>query len=296
MKLASKYTGDLADSELVLNPDGSIYHLHLKPEDIADTIILVGDQYRVERISAKFDSIELKISNREFVTHTGRIGSKRLSVLSTGIGTDNIDIVLNELDALVNLDLKNRQPADSQKSLNLVRLGTCGALNEEVPTDGFVCSRYAIGFDGLLHFYRPDYEEDELQLAAQFKKFTQWPSEVTAPYAVRAGQICEKFGEGFYNGITATAGGFYGPQGRSLRLPLQMPALNQRMTAFSFEGLRMANFEMETSALLGLSGMLGHNAATVCAVVANRYRGEYSRDYKKTVDLLIDAVLERLTA
>ncbi len=287
---------NLQDSELVLNPDGSVYHLKLKPEHIAETIIVVGDQNRVEAISKQFDNVEFRISNREFVTHTGTLNKKRLTVLSTGIGTDNIDIVVNELDAAVNIDLQTRQIKPKHTTLNIIRLGTSGALQADIPVDSFVLSTHGIGCDGLLNFYKFDENILDKRMMEAFISYTSWDKNLPRPYIVKGSDKLEKLlGEGLYKGVTATASGFYGPQGRVLRIPLAMPQLNEKIETFNFEGNRIANFEMETSALYGLGAILGHNTLTICDIIANRVIKQFSKDYKKSVEKLIALVLERLT-
>ena len=286
----------IEESELIINPDGSIYHLHITPDQIADDIIVVGDPGRVEIISSYFDTIEHKVYNREFVTHTGMFKGKRFTVLATGIGTDNIDIVMNELDALVNIDLKTRQVKSTHRSLNIIRLGTSGALQEDIPVDSFVFSTYGLGLDGLLNFYRDRDKVIEKDMTESFYKYSKWNKELTKPYIVKASEELEKkISEGMFKGITATAPGFYGPQGRVLRLELENPEINSSLESFVFDSNRVTNFEMETSALYGLGKMLGHNTATVCAIIANRYNRTYSKDYKKTVNKLIEVLLERLS-
>ncbi len=286
----------IEESELIINPDGSIYHLHITPDQIADDIIVVGDPGRVEIISSYFDTIEHKVYNREFVTHTGMFKGKRFTVLATGIGTDNIDIVMNELDALVNIDLKTRQVKSTHRSLNIIRLGTSGALQEDIPVDSFVFSSYGLGLDGLLNFYRDRDKVIEKDMTESFYKYSKWNKELTKPYIVKASEeLEEKISEGMFKGITATAPGFYGPQGRVLRLELENPEINSSLESFVFDSNRVTNFEMETSALYGLGKMLGHNTATVCAIIANRYNRTYSKDYKKTVNKLIEVLLERLS-
>ncbi|MDA3907242.1 MAG: nucleoside phosphorylase [Bacteroidales bacterium] len=285
----------IAESELILNPDGSIYHLKLKPENIADDIIVVGDPGRVPVISAYFDSIEFKMSNREIVTHTGYIGKKRLTVMSTGMGTDNLDIVINELDAIVNIDLVNRVPKNEHKVLNIIRLGTSGAMQEDIPVGSYVMSTHGIGLDGLMWFYAAGNEVIDNDLTEAFFKQTAWPNDLPKAYIVPGSNVLmDKMQKGYIKGITATAPGFFGPQGRVLRLDLAYPDLNDRISAFEFEGYRITNFEMETSALYGLSKALGHNAMTVCAIIANRLRREYSKDYKPSVTALIEDLLEKL--
>lgn len=285
----------LLPSELILNPDGSIYHLNLLPEDIADDIIVVGDQHRVKRISILFDKIDVKKEKREFVTHTGWYKGKRITALSTGIGCDNIDIVVNELDAIANIDLDTRLIKKTPRKLNIIRLGTSGALQADIPVDSFVISSYGLGFDGLAQFYETSFEEDEKALQQEFIKQVNWKEELNQPYFAKANnELVKRIEEGMIKGITATANGFYGPQGRSLRLAPNVPDLNERLNQFSFQNHRITNFEMETSALYALGGMLGHNTATVCAIIANRFTKTFSEDYKKTVDKLIKVLLDRL--
>ncbi len=280
-------------SELVLDADGAIYHLGLMPNQIADKIIVVGDPGRVQRISNKFDSIDHKVSRREFVTHTGRIGNQNITALSTGIGVDNIDIVINELDALRNIDLKSRKVKPELNPLQIVRLGTCGALHRDLHVGSFVNSSYALGLDGVMHYYGCSYEEDEKELVNEFMKHTGWNIEGIRPYAIRGSErLSQLFTKGFTKGITATACGFYGPQGRRLRLPLAMNDLNDAMSTFKFKDLILANYEMESSSLFGLGAALGHECTTVCAVVANRLRNEFLKDYNPAIDQLIDTVLE----
>lgn len=285
----------IAESELVLNQDGSIYHLNLLPENIADTIILVGDQGRVEKVSKHFDVIEFSTQKREFITHTGRIGSKRLTVLSTGIGTDNIDIVLNELDALVNIDLQKRKPKEETKSLNLIRLGTSGSLQEDLPVDSYLLSTHGIGFDGVFNYYEKSAEIEDTELTDAFMLQTDWKSTFPRPYIVEGSEsLFNLLKDGTEHGMTATANGFYGPQGRQLRLKPTIPDLNERLSKFSYNGQRITNFEMETSALFGIGKALGHECATVCAIIANRYRKEYSKNHDLTIEQLISFVVERV--
>jgi uridine phosphorylase len=281
-------------SELIINPDGSIFHLHVRPEDLASTVLLVGDPGRVKMVSDRFDSIRVTKQNREFLTHTGRVGDKEITVMSTGIGTDNIDIVLNELDALVNIDLTTRMPKSQTTSLNLIRLGTSGALQPDVPVDSFLLSSHGLGLDGLLHFYRSEKVVDSV-LTKAFIEQTNWPDGLNTPYMVEGGSdLLGKLSGTFPMGITATACGFYGPQGRVLRLPARVPDLNERLTAFRHGNHRITNFEMETSALYGLGAMLGHQCATVCAIIANRIQKAYSSNYKLAVEKLIDELLRTL--
>ncbi|MCF6240121.1 MAG: nucleoside phosphorylase [Bacteroidales bacterium] len=287
----------IGDSELILNKDGSIFHLHLLPENIAETIILVGDQDRVDMISKYFDKVEFKVQNREFKTHTGYYRNKRISVLSTGIGTDNIDIVLNELDAICNIDLKSREAKNTHKSLDLIRIGTSGALQGDIPVDTPIISEMAIGFDGLLNFYADRNKVSDEEIEKHFLKHTAWNSKLATPYFVNAsGKLLEKVGkDDMRHGLTISAPGFYGPQGRQLRLPLADPKLNEKITAFEHQGKKITNYEMESSAIFGLSKLLGHNAVTVCNIIANRIREEYSADYKISMEKLIVKILDRLT-
>lgn len=286
----------IAETELILNPNGSVYHLKLLPEDLADDVIVVGDQGRVETISALFDKIDCKIQNREFVTHTGYYKGKRITALSTGIGTDNIDIVLNELDALVNIDLKTRTIKSTKKSLNIIRIGTSGALQGDVPVDSFVASSHGMGFDGLLNYYAGRDLCDEPAIAEAFMTHSGWLKSLPYPYVVKASEtLLKQVAFDMNQGITATAPGFYGPQGRQLRLAPAIADLNEKLTAFHFGDVRVTNFEMETSALYGLGRLLGHNCLTVCAIIANRVKREYSKDYHPTIEKLITTVLERLT-
>lgn len=280
-----------------MNDDGSIYHLKLHKEQVAEKIIVVGDQDRVKAISSNFETIEHEVQNREFVTHTGTFNGTRVTALSTGIGCDNIDIVINELDAIFNIDLDSRIPNTEHTSLEIVRLGTSGALQEDIPVDSFVVSEYGLGFDGLLHFYSPEYEPDESDLGEAFIRDMSWPAAMNRPYFVKADAgLLERIGNGYTKGITATANGFYGPQGRELRLSAAVPEMNDLLRDFRWNDKRVTNFEMETSALYGLGSMLGHRTCTVCAIIANRYRKEYSKNYKLAVQDLIGSVLERLTA
>ena len=247
-------------------------------------------------MSQHFDSIDTKINKREFYTHTGIKNGKRISVLSTGIGCDNIDIVINELDALANIDLETRLPKKEFKKLNIIRIGTSGALQQDIPVDSTVISTHGLGFDGLLGFYDTTYDLEEIELQNEFKNQIKWPKNANQPYFVKgSSELIKKLGDGMFQGITATANGFYGPQGRSLRLAAKVPSLNEDLNNFSFKDKRITNFEMETSALYGLSAMLGHEACTVCAIIANRFKRTYSKDYKKTVNELIVTTLERLT-
>lgn len=286
----------IKESELILNNDGSIYHLHLRPEHIAETVILVGDPQRVAIVSGYFDSIEYKIHNREFITHTGFLNKKRLTVIGTGIGTDNIDIVVNELDALVNIDLDKRLINSQHKSLNLIRIGTSGSLQEAVPVDSFLISETACGFDGLLNFYEGRNKISDLDIEDSFKKHVDWSSSHTSPYFVNApGNLFSLLKEKAIPGITISAPGFYGPQGRELRLNAANRGLNDKIESFDFNGRKITNFEMECSAIYGLSALMGHNAVTLCAIIANRVSKTISKDYKKTVVKLIEYTLEKIS-
>jgi uridine phosphorylase len=283
-------------SELILNPDGSVYHLNLKPEHIAHDIIFVGDQNRVEKISSLFDTIEFSFQKREFKTHTGTLNGKRISVISTGIGPDNIDIVMNELDALVNIDLITRQPKTTLTSLNIVRIGTSGSLQADIPVDSFVMSTYGLGLDNMLRSYLVD-EISNTNMEESFINHTNWDLRKGSPYAISCSEKLEQLIESdkFHKGITATVGGFYGPQGRVLRLDIQDKNLNSKMYNFKFEGNRITNLEMETAAIYGLSKLLGHNALSLNAIIANRATGTFSEDPYKAVDELIKYTLEKLT-
>lgn len=288
---------ELAPSELVLNPDGSVYHLALRPEQLADTVLVVGDPGRVALISERFDSVEHRTQNREFIAHTGLLDGRRFTALATGIGTDNIDIVLNELDALVNIDLEQRRVRAAHRSLRIVRLGTCGALQPDVPVDSLVVSSHGLGFDNVLHYYANEQDDAEMRLLQAFLAHTEWPDNLPVPYVGTGDpQLVELLGHDHQVGITATAGGFYGPQGRQLRAVPSVPDLNDSFSAFAHEGRRLLNYEMETSALYGLGGLLGHRTCTVCCVVANRMRKEYSKDHHSAIGRMIDTVLERLLA
>ncbi len=283
-------------SELVLNPDGSIFHLKLLPGDIADTLVLVGDPARVDMVSGFFDSIDVRKSNREFVSHTGAYKGKPITVLSTGIGTDNIDIVMNELDAIVNIDLEKRMLKHKKTRLTLVRIGTTGGIQGDIPIDSFILSRYAAGFDPVLNFYRGRNEVADLELEKAFMEHMDWPDLLPRPYFVPSSQrLFELFNKGIPSGITISAPGFYGPQGRMIRLAPLDPGMNDRMAKFNFKGLKIMNYEMESSALFGLAALLGHEAITVCAMIANRANHEFTKDYRPVVNALIRLTLEGLT-
>jgi uridine phosphorylase len=285
---------EIKKSELILNPDGSVYHLNLKPENIARDIIFVGDQDRVEKITAHFDSIEFTTQKREFKTQTGIYKGKRLTVQSTGIGPDNIDIVINELDALVNIDLNTREPKKELTSLNIVRLGTSGSLQEDIPVDSFVLSQYGLGLDNMLRSYLIE-EISDYAMEEAFLHHTNWDIRKGKPYVVRCSEKLEKLLDTDYihKGITATAGGFYGPQGRVLRLPIQDAGLNGKMDIFNFNGKRITNLEMETAAIYGLSALLGHHALSLNAIVNNRATGAANPD-PNTILKLIQYTLDKL--
>lgn len=286
----------IKESELILNPDGSIYHLNLRPEQVADTIILVGDPNRVPRVSAYFDTIEFSTQKREFSTHTGTYKGKRLTALSTGIGPDNIDIVINELDALFNIDLHTRKPKEQLTSLNIVRFGTSGSLQADIPVDSFVLSSHGLGMDNMLHAYKDAPNVREIAMEEAFMAHTQWNTDKGRPYIVGCGETLKQrlLTDKVFEGITGTAPGFYGPQGRMLRLPVQDPTLNDKLHSFNYKGYRMTNLEMETSAIYGLSKLLGHQAVSLNAIIANRATGTFTKDTKKVVENLIVYGLEQL--
>ena len=282
-------------SELILNPDGSIYHLHLKPSDISDTIIFVGDQDRVSEVTKHFDSIEFETQSREFKTQTGTYKGKRLSVISTGIGSDNIDIVINELDALVNIDFKTREIKEAKTSLSIIRIGTSGALQPDIDIDSFVLSSYGMDINGMLHSYNIEtIKNDAIEQA--FVKHTKWNPKKPYPIIVSNSDRLEDLlsSDQTLRGMTATCGGFYGPQGRVLRLELQDDSLNNKMDSFDFNGLKVSNFEMETSAIYGLSKLLGHEACSMNAILANRALGTFSKNSQETIDKLITYTLNKL--
>ncbi len=285
----------LKNSELVLAPDGSLYHIRLTDEHIADNVLLVGDPARVDIIASFFEKIEFRKENREIRSCTGYFNSQRITVLSTGMGTDNIDIVINELDAAVNIDLATRQVKENHRKLNLIRLGTCGALQADIPVESFIASESAIGLDGLLNFYKADSELFRNDISVAFIKHTLWSEKLPYPYVAEASPILlDKIAGGLFRGITATAPGFYGPQGRRLRIEPNVPDTEQYLSTFSFNGARILNFEMETSAIYGLSKLLGHEALTVCLAVANRINGIFVSDYHPAMNRMIEHVLQRL--
>ncbi len=282
-------------SELPMQNDGSIYHLNIKKEHLAGTVILVGDPGRVETISSMFDKIEHKRMNREIITHTGVLNHKRISVMSTGMGPDNIDIVINELDAVVNIDFDSRTIKEDKTSLNLIRIGTCGSIREEIPVDTVIASSHGLGMDGLLYFYKAD-EVIEQNLTDAFIKHTHWSANLPKPYIVKgSSRLMDTIGYDMIQGITCTAPGFYGPQGRVVRLPIADNDLNTKIETFAFENHKICNLEMETSALYGLSKALGHESLTVCLAIANRVSKTFSKDYKPVMNKLIETVLNRTT-
>lgn len=284
------------DSELILNADGSVFHLHLLPGQIAETILLVGDPGRVDMIAALLSDVEFRIANREFVTVTGFYKGKRISVVGTGIGTDNIDIVLNELDVLVNVDLKTRTEKTVKTVLNLIRVGTCGGMQPDLIPGTFLISEKSIGFDGLLNFYAGRDEVCDLSFEAAFRSQMNWTDSLGHPYVIAgSSELIERIGrDDMKRGVTISANGFYGPQGRELRIPLAKPDMNALLESFSYQGFRITNYEMESSAVAGLSALLGHNAMTVCVVIANRLAKEVTPNYHQAMEVLIETVLERL--
>ena len=288
----------IAESEMILNSRGAIYHLDVRPEEIANTILTVGDPDRVKEVSKYFDKIEHTCRHREFVTHTGMLGNKRISVVSTGIGPDNIDIVLNELDALVNINFESRTINPELRHLTIIRLGTSGALQSDIPVDSIVASTHGLGIDNLLNYYRHDNNDEEMQIIQQFVAHTQISSNFSQPYISTAGaSILKHFVDGFYHGITITCPGFYGPQGRVLRLGLTNPDLIDRLTEFKFGQHRITNFEMETSAIYGLGRLLGHQCLSLSAIVANRIKKEFSKDGNAAVENMIRkslAIIEKI--
>ncbi len=286
----------IEESELIIRDDGSVFHLNMKPSQLADRVILVGDPGRVELIASRFDSIESRTSNREFVSATGSCQGKRITVLSTGIGTDNIDIVMNELDALVNIDLATRTVNDTLRSLTIVRIGTCGGMQEDVPLGSFVASEYSIGIDGVLNFYAGRDAVSDLDMERAFVSATDWNPQKAAPYVVKADdELTDRIAaDDMIRGITISANGFYAPQGRVVRLQLDDPDVNSKIRAFRYGDLKVCNYEMEGSLIAGLSRMMGHKALTVCCVIANRFAKEANVNYKGGIECLIDKVLHRI--
>lgn len=287
-----------APSELLINEDGSVYHLHVKPEQLADKIIVVGDPARVDLIASYFDDVECQIVSREFHTTTGTYRGKRISIISTGIGCDNVDIVLNEIDALANIDFQTRETKDRLRSLEIVRIGTCGGLQPDTPIGTYICSEVSIGFDGLLNFYQGRNAVCDLPMERALLNHLGWSGNMCcpAPYAIHSDkELVERIARtDMKRGITVACGGFFGPQGRQLRIPLADPHQNEKIGSFEYDGLRITNYEMESSALAGLSRLLGHRATTVCLVIANRVAQEANTDYKKLMNNLIQMVLERI--
>ena len=282
-------------SELTLDKRGKVYHLGLEGGDLANTIILVGDQDRVDLVGTFFDHISFKTQNREFCTITGTYKGKAISVVSTGIGTDNVDIVLNEIDAVVNIDLVGREELSEKTSLDFIRIGTCGALQEDIKTGSYIISKYAIGLDGVANFYELPYTEDEKSAVTSFVEHSNWGEKLNFPYIKRSSdRLRDQLKENMEEGITVTANGFYGPQGRTIRIPLSVPDFKENLRTFEWSGSRATNLEMETSALYALSSALGHNAITCCLVLANRYSNEFMSDYNEEMKGLIQTVLDRL--
>jgi len=288
--------GRIQESELIINNRGAVYHLDLRPDEIAPTVILVGDPDRVKLISRHFNKIETTAQHREFITHTGWIGNKRISVVSTGIGTDNIDIALNELDALVNINFSTREIKDQVQSLNIIRIGTSGSLQADIPVDAHVAGTHGLGIDNLLHFYRLEQNDEEKQLLHSFVTQTQLHGQLIQPYITGASpSLLKHFVGDFFQGITVTCPGFYGPQGRVLRLGIRNPHLIDNLTKFSFGNHRITNFEMETSAIYSLGKLLGHHCLSLNAIVANRVRKEFSKDGTAAVEKLIVKVLNTIS-
>ncbi len=287
----------IPSSELILNSRGALYHINCRPEEIANTIITVGDPDRVKEVSKHFDRIEFRNQHREFVTHTGYIGKKRITAISSGIGPGKIDIVLNELDALVNIDLEARTIKENITSLNIIRVGTSGSLQEDIPVDSFVASTHGLGLDNLLNFYTHQYSEEETQLLNAFNNHTQLNQGISAPYVNTCSiSLLKEFVEHFHHGVTVTCPGFYGPQGRVLRMGLARPNLIDKLTTFSFGKHRLTNFEMETSAIYGIGEILGHQCLSLSAIVANRIKKEFSADGAAAVEKLILITLENIAA
>ena len=286
----------IAESELIINARGAIYHLDLRPEELAPNVIVVGDQDRVALVSKYFDKIEFRRQHREFISHTGYVGNKRVTCTSTGIGPDNIDIVMNELDALVNIDFETRTIRPDLTALNIMRIGTSGSLQADVPVDSFVAGTHGLGLDNLLNYYRMEHNEQERELLHSFVTHTQLHTQICNPYiSISSPSLIKHFVDGFHQGITVTCPGFYGPQGRVLRLGLRSPDLVDRLTEFRFGQHRITNFEMETSAIYGLGRLLGHHCLSMNAIVANRIRKEFTKDAASVIDRLIKKVLETIS-
>jgi uridine phosphorylase len=284
----------IARTDLLINPDGSIYHLSLRPYQVADTVILVGDPDRVSEISRYFDKVEYKIMNREFITHTGIYRGKRMTALSTGIGTDNIDIVMNELDALVNIDFDNRTIRPSHKKLDIIRVGTSGAIQPDIPVDTIGLSTYGMGLDNLAYYYNALQVQEE-EMSDAFMDQVKWKIPHVKPYFVKGSEsLLNKFTNEVFRGITVTAPGFYGPQGRTLRIGLADPDMITGLQSFRFNNERIINFEMETSALYALGALLDHNVVTVCALIGNRITQSFSQDHRPVIKKLVELVLETI--
>lgn len=285
----------IGESELIINSDGSVFHLHIKPEELADTVILVGDPGRVAMVASFFDTVEFRRESREFVTVTGRYKGKRMTVISTGIGTDNIDIVVNELDALVNIDFATREVKEQKKALRLLRIGTSGSIQPDIPVASYVFSHISVGCDGLLNWYANRENITDSGMEEAFMKHVNWNRHLPSPYFVRASEeLTELFKDVTVKGVTISASGFYGPQGRVLRLPLAMPDMLKTFESFRYGEYRITNFEMEGSALAGLAKQLGHHAGTVCCIIANRYHKGATPDYKPYVEKLVKLALDKL--
>ena len=286
----------IAPSELIINSDGSVFHLHIKPEELADTVLLVGDPGRVDLVASYFSEIEFRRQSREFVTVTGQYKGKRITVLSTGIGTDNIDIVVNELDALANIDFTTREIKSELKQLTLIRIGTSGAIQPDIPLGSFVLSHYSVGCDGLLNWYASREKINDSEMESAFMAHMNWPDTLPHPYFASAHKdIIKLLEKESVKGVTISAPGFYGPQGRVLRIGLVIPDLLDKLESFSKSGYRITNFEMEGSALAGLSAHLGHKAATICCIIANRHLKESEPDYKPYIKRLVELVLEKIS-
>jgi uridine phosphorylase len=287
----------MKESDLIVNSDGSIYHLKLKPEEIPDLVLISGDPARIAMISDHFDVVEFKRQNREFVSHLGSYRGKQILALSTGIGPDNIDIVMNELDALVNIDLTTRKPFEQHRTLNIIRIGTSGTIHADIPIGSYVISSHGMGMDGSLHYYKDLDRITDTELTTEFIRQTKWPAFLPRPYIIPGTPILiQKLTDGGVTGITATAGGFYGPQGRVLRLNTSFEGMLDAMANFSYKGHRIINFEMETSSLYGLGKMLGHHVASICVLLANRATGEYTRTIREDEENLIGFVLNKMTS
>lgn len=285
----------IAESELIINGDGSIFHLHIRPEQLADKIILVGDPGRVALFKPLFDSVECEGASREFVWATGLYKGTRMTALSTGIGTDNIDIVMTELDALANIDFTTREVKPEHKTLTIVRLGTCGAIQPDIPLGSYILSHYSVGFDGLLNWYADRQEITDLDMEAAFMQHMDWPRELTVPYFIKASQkLIDLFQDATVKGMTISAPGFYGPQGRVVRQRLAMPNMLEDIETFRFGDWKITNFEMEGSAIAGMAKHLGHDAITVCCAIAHRYLKDANTDYKPVVEGLVRIVLDKL--